>query len=655
MSTRNLSVKRVDLQVLRGVAVLAVLLHHGFPEFFYLGYLGVDAFFVISGFVITPLILSFNQSCMGVKERLSYLAEFYSKRFLRLGPGLFSALTLGLILMLLLAAYSDHIRIGQQSLLSIVSLGNLGAYLYSGDYFSVNPNPLIHTWSLAVETQIYIFLPLILLLIGLLVQLSTKVFAATIFILTFLSLSLDLNPLYTNTFYQIFGIDSGESFSYYSPLNRFWQFGLGGLLALWISNHSSKKHRRLLVVIFFLIALFLALPFGNHSQRVELSITASFLTVVIISFRVFEYLPRVVTSLFCWLGDRSYSIYIVHLPLIYISKYSDIFVTNVIFHQYLLTSGAIVFSLVLGAINYKFIELKFRYSFATSKPRIRIKRFISIGGFLFLALIISGVLALKGPIIQDSNWPQPEKVDPWNWDRNCKFMSSDPEGVTKPCLYLNKGAKMNYLLIGDSHAASLSSTVKKVSQKVNANLYVKTYAGCPFVLRNQVKLFHKEFRVSENCLLQNDSISKLVLQQKITTVIYTQRSTSLYVSNDAFNDKVKFYSMVNASLNDLGRSVERIIFIGITPEYKIKNFLLYSLFGGEGTFLQVPMENNSYWMKSLGPSGIEYLNVMEVFCSNMSCKNSINGRWLFHDGNHLSTLGAEKIGEILFQQLSGYK
>jgi hypothetical protein len=234
-------------------------------------------------------------------------------------------------------------------------------------------------------------------------------------------------------------------------------------------------------------------------------------------------------------------------------------------------------------------------------------------------------------------------------------MSSDPEGVAKPCLYLNKGARLNFLLIGDSHAASLSSTVKKVSQKVNANLYVSTYAGCPFVLRNQVKLFHEEFKISENCLLQNDSISQLVLQQKITTVIYTQRSTSLYVSNNSFDDKVKFYSMVNASLNDLGRSVERIVFVGITPEYKIKNFLLYSLFGGDGSFLQVPMENNSYWMKSLRSSGIEYLDVMKLFCNNMSCQNSIKGKWLFHDGNHLSTLGADKIGKVLIQQLSGYK
>ena len=320
-------------------------------------------------------------------------------------------------------------------------------------------------------------------------------------------------------------------------------------------------------------------------------------------------------------------------------------------HALLLISLVVLLSIFLGAVNYKFIEMKFRYTLEVGRPRIKVMRFTSISGFLLLAMIFSCLLALKGPIVLDSNWPQPEKVDPWNWDRNCKFMISEPEGVAKPCLYLQKGASENYLLIGDSHAASLSSTIKKVSQKVNANLYVSTYAGCPYVLRNQTKHFHGGFNISENCLLQNESISQLVLREKITTVIYAQRSTSLYIPNKESKDRVKFFTMLNASLKDLSTNVERVIIIGITPEYKIKNFILNSFFGSKGAFNPVPIEDNRYWSISLRSSDIVYLDVMKLFCKSFSCQNSIDGKWLFHDGNHLSKFGADKIGEVLLQKL----
>ena len=145
---------RIDVQVLRGVAVLAVLLFHAFEKSFPNGYLGVDVFFLISGFVITPQILEIFNSHSG---RVGRLKSFYIRRLYRLLPALGAMVGFSSILILLLGSPEDHERFARQGISTLFFGGNFGAYLFSQDYFSPNPNPLVHTWSLAVEQQFYIF------------------------------------------------------------------------------------------------------------------------------------------------------------------------------------------------------------------------------------------------------------------------------------------------------------------------------------------------------------------------------------------------------------------------------------------------------------------------------------------------------------------
>lgn len=141
---------RKDIQILRGLAVLAVVLFHSYERTFPLGYLGVDVFFVISGFVVTPLILRiFTRTTF--RGKISSLKYFYERRFYRLAPALTVTLVLSAIAILLLGPIVDHQKFARQGIATLLLLGNFGAYRYSGDYFSPNPNPLIHTWSLSVE------------------------------------------------------------------------------------------------------------------------------------------------------------------------------------------------------------------------------------------------------------------------------------------------------------------------------------------------------------------------------------------------------------------------------------------------------------------------------------------------------------------------
>ena len=159
---------RVDIQSLRGLAVIAVVLFHSSESYFPLGYLGVDVFFVISGFVVTPLIVRvFLSQGTEIHQPLSKLKEFFIGRFYRLAPAMAVTIVVSSVLIFLFAPVSEHSKFAKQGIASLFLLGNFGAFKYSGDYFSPNPNALVHLWSLSVEEQIYLLIPVILFIIAL--------------------------------------------------------------------------------------------------------------------------------------------------------------------------------------------------------------------------------------------------------------------------------------------------------------------------------------------------------------------------------------------------------------------------------------------------------------------------------------------------------
>ena len=185
---------RRDIQVLRGLAVLAVVLFHTKESYYPLGYLGVDVFFVISGFVVTPLILRIFTDQVNEGWRLTNLKFFYKRRFYRLAPALAVTLAISAVSIFLFGPVGDHLRFAKQGIATLLLVGNVGAYKYSGDYFSPNPNPLVHTWSLSVEEQIYIFLPLILMLTLHNLRSLKRVFTIVLVFISAISFILFLTP-----------------------------------------------------------------------------------------------------------------------------------------------------------------------------------------------------------------------------------------------------------------------------------------------------------------------------------------------------------------------------------------------------------------------------------------------------------------------------
>ena len=283
---------RRDIQVLRGLAVLAVVLFHAGESYFPLGYLGVDVFFVISGFVVTPLILRIFTDQANGGVLLSNLRYFYMRRFYRLAPALAVVFTISAVTIFLLGPIGDHQKFAGQGIATLLLVGNLGAYKYSWDYFSPNPNPLVHTWSLSVEEQIYIFLPLILILILRNRKRLNKITAFLLGVISVVSFVSFLFPVILQSLYSRAGVEIASRFSFYSPIDRIWQFTAGGLAFLLLARYHNRSRNipkgiQLLTVIAVVMILFGPL----HMNLKVSSIFASLFAVIVFLFKSLDVLP----------------------------------------------------------------------------------------------------------------------------------------------------------------------------------------------------------------------------------------------------------------------------------------------------------------------------------------------------------------------------
>jgi peptidoglycan/LPS O-acetylase OafA/YrhL len=272
-----------------------------------------------------------------------------------------ATLTISAVSIFLLGPIGDHQRFTRQGIATLLLVGNVGAYKYTGDYFSTNPNPLVHTWSLSVEEQIYIFLPLILILILRNRKSLKKKTAFILGVISVVSFVSFLFPTILQPFYSRAGIELASQISFYSPIDRIWQFTLGGLSYLVLDRYNNRirkvpKGIRLLTIIAVVMILFVSI----HMNLKVSSILASLFAVTVILFKSLDVMPDFMIKKLEWVGDRSYSIYLVHMPLLYLAKYSPLMHIGTGENRKIQTVIAVVASILLGALSYSKIENRYR-------------------------------------------------------------------------------------------------------------------------------------------------------------------------------------------------------------------------------------------------------------------------------------------------------
>ena len=554
---------RRDIQVLRGLAVLAVVLFHSKESYFPLGYLGVDVFFVISGFVVTPLILRIFADQANGGGRLSNLRYFYKRRFYRLAPALAVVLAISAISIFLLGPIEDYQRVVRQGIATLLLVGNVGAYKYSGDYFSPNPNPLVHTWSLSVEEQIYIFLPLILMLLLRNRTSLKKVTVLVLGVISAISLISFLFPTILQPLYSRAGIELASQISFYSPIDRIWQFTIGGLGFLLIDryqSHSMKISRNIHLVAVVAVVIILFGPI--HIGLKVSSILASVFAVIVIILKSLDVLPDILTKKLEWLGDRSYSIYLVHMPLLYLAKYSPVTQIGSSENRIIQSTIAAFASILLGAVSYSKIENRHRNkgkkgsTVSSGILKVFVSAFI---GPLTIFLLLSGFSGTSSTSMYK------DRLD----NGMCKFWTPNlDENFYSRFLKCHSKFGRAIVVLGDSHAMNIYNALFLATR---SDFFVGiSTGGC----RPNTQLDSCHYDDFERFLKTSpNSIKEVNFHQSGSYLISDRRGsvdTNLaFKSQDSYrivDDDIQFLLRY---LNDMGRDVATT-WIGPFPELRVQ-------------------------------------------------------------------------------------
>lgn len=330
------------IEGLRAVAVLLVVLHHiGIsPQ----GYLGVDIFFVISGFLITSLL------ALELRETGSInLRNFYIRRIRRILPLALVVIAVSIVAVWLLGSGQQAKISAEAGLYATFFLANFYFYSQAIDYFA-NPDPSIlqHYWSLSVEEQFYFVWPILLL--GLFAISQKRITNRLLFyVLVLVGISLSLAVIWNS---------SSSPVAYFNTVSRFWELGIGALLALFVSRREHISSKQSLVSLALLLVLGLSfLPPANVNQ-ILITAFAVVLAVVVIVFALNSSHPILSHPIMIRIGRRSYGWYLWHWPLLILFPPNGV----------LESLGNVLLSYLLAELTFIVIENPIRYSVRMTKP-----------------------------------------------------------------------------------------------------------------------------------------------------------------------------------------------------------------------------------------------------------------------------------------------
>jgi peptidoglycan/LPS O-acetylase OafA/YrhL len=448
---------RNDIDGLRAIAVLSVVVYHFaiyMPVLHVLwapfGYIGVDVFFVISGFLITKIIYE------DVKNGSYSIANFYNRRIRRIFPALFAIFFFCAVAFFLVEFPTDVRSTANGILSSTLFLSNV--YFYrTVDYFSGSTNPLLHTWSLSVEEQFYVLFPLLIY--------SIKGWSHKWRIAIFISIAI------ASFFYCTWEFGTDPKAAFYLLQSRVWELLIGSLLA--IGNFPNFKVRWQAELAgatgLLLLLAFVAGPFGAFVQYTPIPSLAGCLGAALII-----YSGATVTTVTGWLlgglpirfiGLISYSLYLWHWPLFVLFNVAGLNPTN---HQrYFLVALCIV----VATLSWRFIERPFR------NPPFYLHGYRTIAA-AGLVMAISSLLSVSLSSISERYWSFPDRVneiltyadytkkDVMMRTGTCFLSGQTFESFNKNDCLATKPGK-NILIFGDSHAAHLWYGLQTVYPNVN--------------------------------------------------------------------------------------------------------------------------------------------------------------------------------------------
>lgn len=653
---------RPDIDGLRALAVLPVVIFHANPSLVPGGFLGVDIFFVISGYLISLIL--FRQQSDGTFR----FSEFYGRRIRRLFPALILVLAASLGFGFFSLLSDEYERLGRHAVFAIAFLLNLRLMSEAG-YFDVvsYSKPFLHLWSLSVEEQFYVVWPLLLALFA---RLKPK-----------LAWLLALCSIFSFAYALWLGRISPDA-PYYHPLARFWELLVGAALAYihyrrgsdWLPpslrSGAFRNALSLAGLLLLVSALFCFRKTLVHPGVATLwPLAGAFILIATgpdaTANRLLALRPLV------WVGLISYPLYLWHWPILSFIRVMESGSPA----PWMLWSG-VALSVALAVVTYRWAELPLR--------AVRDKRTVTVGlsvlmlGLLAIGLMIANYKGLpERPALQYLKKHESQMTREPRQDGSCMDLFEKGEAPVY-CREANPGPRM-IVLIGDSHAHVLFTGVSLLAKERGYGTLLLANSGCPPLLGAVTGRNNAE---QKKCAQSIENIFKQVSKDKrIVSVVIASRGPQ-YISGLGFGPVEANYNYPPIAaqspggrspdpervfMDGLFNTSERLHKLGLRVSYFLqipelgvpaKDCLGRPLTLSEREGCTVAFDRYQDRMNRYRAGVFElarkaaFLRIIDpqpLFCKDGSCSGFINGQLLYADDNHLSVAGSVRAAPIVLR------
>ena len=601
--------RRSDIDILRAIAVLLVIGYHYFPSYIEIGYLGVDIFLVISGYL---MVASYNSSDNAM--------HFLTKRAYRLMPGLLSVALICFVLIVLILRKDSLYDFSKEIITSITGISNYYYYSKLGYFDPGSQNKLfLMSWSLSLEIQYYILLALSF---GLILKRT-----AILPILILLSLGSSFVLADSAVFYLI--------------VSRLWEFLTGALLYFYLSDKGENKKKLIIIYsVIFLIIFYIVHLFIIESYFVILRIAAVVFSIFVISRIInFNSIFKSFRNVLLWIGESSYSLYLIHWPVLFFARDFNVESSKIGVIITLIT----VF--ILGKLNFVYIENKFT----------KILKNNNLLGFLIVILLIPmTIFALneRTELIKNA------KIKKDSIICNLERGGDNQNEVAKYCSQFGTGDGKKIVLWGDSHINRIARPIIN-SLSDNESLYLISHNACPPLVDilyvdknsklgpcNDPKFGNK---VVDYINEINPDVVILASRWPMYFNGYEDNLNSQYLINgissgDSITD-IDFSESINNTVQKiisnkviiLLPALELVKKINLLPKYTPQDNYFASLTPKYELSIKTAKKDNK----------LLFFDFKDIFCQTGKCIYSDEFMHYYQDDNHLSDYGADYVFSVL--------
>jgi peptidoglycan/LPS O-acetylase OafA/YrhL len=625
---------RPDIDGLRAIAVSSVILFHFAPGVLSGGYLGVDLFFVLSGYLITQII--HGEIIAG---RFT-LRGFYERRLRRILPALLLVLAASSLVAVLILLPADLIRFAKWLLATLAFVPNVMAWRDT-NYFSAlaEQKPLLHTWSLGVEEQFYLLFPLLLVLVA---RYWPRLLLPVVIGIT--GASLALHALMLEYF-------SGP-FAFFMLPTRAWEIGAGAIVALTPVTRASAPLARTAVAV-----LGLGMIAGALLSARPQSILPAVLAVAGTAILLGQRLPTPVSRLLgaaplVGIGLISYSLYLWHWPVIVFSKYylvRELRPAEIV--------AALLFMVTAAALSWRFVERPFR------RREFPVRRVIAVAALGSMLLAASGFFLLQARGLPARLNPEAALMnEALETHFHCPRRDAIGIGRSRLCgLNLPSGnpADARLVLLGNSHAQMYAPVWREILAQRGETGLLASMTGClPTVSAN----------FDLGCLHQAQGRLEMVNElPNVRTVVLAMTwwhgPEELVDANGQPLDKQDRSALMKAIDDLIARLHARgkqVVLIGpiAVPRWNVASDAARQLAFGWPIDRPLALPRAEFerqysaaFSHFTGRRDVAFARPDRILCDAESCKFVIDGRALFSDSNHLAAAETGRLREIFTETL----